>query len=127
MGLGALQPGHLIVILVIVLLIFGPGKLPELGKAMGDGLRELKKATGGEEHKDAGTVAATTVAPPAVTAGVNASNSPKPQRWLMRLELHRAGVQLQPRALNTLDAFPAYHRHTLGRDPCTRRTTIRSG
>jgi sec-independent protein translocase protein TatA len=67
MGLGALQPGHLIVILVIVLLIFGPGKLPELGKAMGDGLRELKKATGGEEQpKDSGTVAASTtaVAPP---------------------------------------------------------------
>jgi len=59
MGLGALQPAHLIVILVIVLLIFGPGKLPELGKAMGDGLRELKKATGGEEHKDAATTAAT--------------------------------------------------------------------
>src|SRR5438067_6403932 len=68
MGLGALQPGHLIVILVIVLLIFGPGKLPELGKAMGDGLRELKKATGAEEHKDAGTVASSTTAvatPPA--------------------------------------------------------------
>jgi sec-independent protein translocase protein TatA len=68
MGLGALQPGHLIVILVIVLLIFGPGKLPELGKAMGDGLRELKKATGGDEHKDAATAPASTtataVAPP---------------------------------------------------------------
>jgi sec-independent protein translocase protein TatA len=63
MGLGALQPGHLIVILVIVLLIFGPGKLPELGKAMGDGLRELKKATGGEEAaKDSGTVTASTTA-----------------------------------------------------------------
>jgi sec-independent protein translocase protein TatA len=67
MGVGALQPGHLIVILVIVLLIFGPGKLPELGKAMGDGLRELKKATGGED-KDAAaaasTTATTTTAPP---------------------------------------------------------------
>ena len=31
-----------------------------------------------------------------VSAGVNASNSPKPQRWLMRLESHRAGVLLQP-------------------------------
>jgi sec-independent protein translocase protein TatA len=72
MGLGALQPGHLIVILVIVLLIFGPGKLPELGKAMGDGLRELKKATGGEEPaKDAATVASTTTqAPPTTTATV---------------------------------------------------------
>jgi len=72
MGLGALQPGHLIVILVIVLLIFGPGKLPELGKAMGDGLRELKKATGGEEHKDAAlspaSTTATAVAPPLAPA-----------------------------------------------------------
>lgn len=64
MGLGALQPGHLIVILVIVLLIFGPGKLPELGKAMGEGLKELKKATGQEEAgKESGTTAATTAAP----------------------------------------------------------------
>jgi sec-independent protein translocase protein TatA len=71
MGIGALQPGHLIVILVIVLLIFGPGKLPELGKAMGEGLKELKKATGGGEEpaKDAGTATATTVAPPAAAAG----------------------------------------------------------
>lgn len=65
MGIGALQPGHLIVILVIVLLIFGPGKLPELGKAMGEGLKELKKATGQEEAKDSGTSAATTTTPAA--------------------------------------------------------------
>src|SRR5690349_1182243 len=68
MGLGALQPGHLIVVLVIVLLIFGPGKLPELGKAMGDGLRELKKATGGEDSSK--TAEATTAAPVAGTATV---------------------------------------------------------
>ncbi len=71
MGVGALQPGHLIVILVIVLLIFGPGKLPELGKAMGDGLRELKKATGGEDAaaRDSAAAATTTTAPPPVAAG----------------------------------------------------------
>jgi sec-independent protein translocase protein TatA len=78
MGLGALQPGHLIVILVIVLLIFGPGKLPELGKAMGDGLRELKKATGGEEHKDAATTAASTTAtvPPPAPAPMASTVTP---------------------------------------------------
>ena len=78
MGIGALQPGHLIVVLVIVLLIFGPGKLPELGKAMGDGLRELKKATGGEDAtKDAGTAAATTTAaPPAATSATPATVTP---------------------------------------------------
>ncbi len=63
MGLGALQPGHLIVILVIVLLIFGPGKLPELGKAVGDGLRELKKATGGEEKREETAATTATVTP----------------------------------------------------------------
>ena len=48
------------------------------------------------------------IQPVTVSAGVNASNSPKPQRWLMRLELHRAGVHLQPYALKR----PSYHRHT---------------
>ncbi len=81
MGLGALQPGHLIVILVIVLLIFGPGKLPELGKAMGDGLRELKKATGTDEHKDATAAASTTataVAPPPAPAAPITSSTVTP-------------------------------------------------
>jgi sec-independent protein translocase protein TatA len=68
--MGALQPGHLIVVLVIVLLIFGPGKLPELGKAVGDGLRELKKATGDNEKETAAgttTAATTTTTAPATT------------------------------------------------------------
>jgi sec-independent protein translocase protein TatA len=43
--MGALEPPHLIIILVIVLVIFGPGKLPQLGKAVGDGIRELKHAS----------------------------------------------------------------------------------
>jgi sec-independent protein translocase protein TatA len=73
MGVGALQPGHLIVILVIVLLIFGPGKLPELGKAMGDGLRELKKATGGEDSKDSATAAATAAPPSATVTPISAA------------------------------------------------------
>jgi sec-independent protein translocase protein TatA len=70
MGLGALQPGHLIVVLVIVLLIFGPGKLPELGKAMGDGLRELKKATGTEDKDAAAAAASTTATAPTAAAAV---------------------------------------------------------
>lgn len=37
-------PWELIIILVIILLIFGPKKLPELAKGLGKGLREFKKA-----------------------------------------------------------------------------------
>jgi TatA/E family protein of Tat protein translocase len=35
---------HLIIILAIALIIFGPGKLPELGKGLGKSIREFKKA-----------------------------------------------------------------------------------
>jgi len=35
-------PTHLIIILVIALLIFGPRKLPELGKGLGEGLKGFK-------------------------------------------------------------------------------------
>jgi sec-independent protein translocase protein TatA len=41
---GLFQPLHLIIILAIALIIFGPGKLPELGKGLGKGIREFKKA-----------------------------------------------------------------------------------
>jgi sec-independent protein translocase protein TatA len=41
---GLAQPMHLILILLIVLVIFGPGKLPELGAGLGKSIREFKKA-----------------------------------------------------------------------------------
>lgn len=41
--------GEILVILVIALLIFGPSKLPQLGDALGKGIRNFKKATTDEE------------------------------------------------------------------------------
>lgn len=43
MGLGALQPMHIILIVAIVVIVFGPSKLPELGSSLGKGLREFRK------------------------------------------------------------------------------------
>ncbi|MEI5909471.1 twin-arginine translocase TatA/TatE family subunit [Bacillus spongiae] len=45
-------PGSLVAIVVVALLIFGPKKLPELGKAMGNTLREFKNATKGLADED---------------------------------------------------------------------------
>jgi sec-independent protein translocase protein TatA len=42
-----LTPTHLIVVLVVALLIFGPRKLPELGKGLGEGMRGFKDAIKG--------------------------------------------------------------------------------
>ncbi|AJQ26990.1 MULTISPECIES: twin-arginine translocase TatA/TatE family subunit [Pelosinus] len=43
---------ELVLILVIALVVFGPGKLPEVGKALGRGIQEFKKATTGEIKQD---------------------------------------------------------------------------
>lgn len=37
-----LTPTHLVIVLVVALLLFGPRKLPELGKGLGEGLRGFK-------------------------------------------------------------------------------------
>lgn len=49
---GFVTPTVMIIVLVIALILFGPGKLPELGKALGKGINEFKSATNGEEKKD---------------------------------------------------------------------------
>jgi sec-independent protein translocase protein TatA len=43
--LPSIGPWELIAILAIVLIIFGPGKLPALGKSIGNGIREFRNAT----------------------------------------------------------------------------------
>ena len=43
--LGGVGPTELVIILFIILVIFGAGKLPEIGGALGKGIRNFKKAT----------------------------------------------------------------------------------
>ena len=52
---GLLQPAHLLVILAIALLVFGPKKLPELGRGLGESIRGFQKAMKGEEEKPSPT------------------------------------------------------------------------
>ena len=57
---GLFQPMHLLVIFGIALLVFGPKKLPELGKGIGEGIRGFKSAMKADEEKPVST--ATTIA-----------------------------------------------------------------
>lgn len=50
---GLFQPMHLLVIFGVALVVFGPKKLPELGKGIGDGIRGFKSAIKAEEDKPA--------------------------------------------------------------------------
>lgn len=44
-----LEPTHLILILVVVLVVLGPKRLPDAGRALGQGLKELRSSIGGHE------------------------------------------------------------------------------
>ena len=53
---GLFQPMHLILILLIVLIIFGPGKLPELGEGLGKSIKAFKKAMKDEKSETTPTI-----------------------------------------------------------------------
>ena len=66
----------LIVLLVVVLIIFGPGRLPELGGAVGKAMREFRKATT-ELTNEVTTAAQAKPEPPAPTASVSTESTAK--------------------------------------------------
>ena len=55
---GLFQPMHLLVIFAIALFVFGPKKLPELGKGVGEGIKALKEGLRHEPKAAAITVGA---------------------------------------------------------------------
>jgi sec-independent protein translocase protein TatA len=69
---GLFQPMHLLVLLGIALLVFGPKKLPELGKGLGDGIRIFKTAIKGENEEQSAREGQTS---PSVIEIVKASDS----------------------------------------------------
>ena len=51
---GLFQPMHMLVLFGIALLVFGPKKLPELGKGLGEGIKGFKSAMSGKENETPG-------------------------------------------------------------------------
>ncbi len=72
-------PGELIIVLIIALLVIGPGKLPDVGAALGKSIREFRKASSDVEEATridtAPTSSAGVAAPPPVSAAP-APNAP---------------------------------------------------
>jgi sec-independent protein translocase protein TatA len=75
MPFGGFHWGYLLVLLVIVLIIFGPGKLPELGAGVGRALQEFRKAS--SEFKD--EVSRATTSEPASSNSTPPVEAPKSQ------------------------------------------------
>jgi sec-independent protein translocase protein TatA len=71
--------GHLpelIIVLVVILIIWGPGKLPDIGAGIGKGIREFRKAS--SETHDAVMKASTTAAPTQPAPAVPVVAAPEP-------------------------------------------------
>jgi sec-independent protein translocase protein TatA len=59
------HPGFLIILLLLVLIVFGPGKLPQVGSALGRTLRDFRKTSSGDidDEKDAAASGKTRLPP----------------------------------------------------------------
>jgi sec-independent protein translocase protein TatA len=85
-------PGEIAIVLVIALLIFGPKKLPELGKGLGRGMRDFKRAVTGDdedERKDEEEKS---------KAAELAAKTPEPVTTVKVVEPAEVEVEVQPAA-----------------------------
>ena len=49
---GSIGPLELVIVLAIALIVLGPKKLPEVGRSIGNGMREFKESLSGENKRD---------------------------------------------------------------------------
>ena len=76
--LGNIGFGELVLILLVLLLVFGTSKLPQLGDALGKGIRNFKKATSGEDAIDV-TPQKLPPTSPTASAGTTPASAPAQQ------------------------------------------------
>lgn len=82
--MGSIGFPELLVIFVIALIVFGPRRLPEIGKALGQGINEFKRASKDlqtrleEEIEQDRRAGASTTAPPEAAAPANPPQNPPP-------------------------------------------------
>ena len=74
-----LQPTHLLFVLVVALLVLGPKRLPEAGRALGRGIRDFRTAISGEDDRsDVLPTQAAAVPPPEAVVPPAAAPTPQP-------------------------------------------------
>jgi sec-independent protein translocase protein TatA len=75
-GIGPMGPFELIIVLAVVIIIFGVGKLPEVGGAIGKGIKEFRKASKEDDEPKKIAEAPSTMQPPPAVPPVAASAAP---------------------------------------------------
>jgi sec-independent protein translocase protein TatA len=92
----SLGPPELIIILLIVMLIFGAGKLTDIGKSLGQGIREFRHSVQDEQAEPAPPpVASASSTPPAAPAVTSAPASGAAPPTAVANKCSRCGAELQ--------------------------------
>ncbi len=82
--LGLDNPIHILFLLVIVLLVFGAKRLPEMGRSLGDGLRGFKDSVSGESHDNPMSAMSTIEPTPAPVIAPDTAPAPEAERVAVR-------------------------------------------
>jgi sec-independent protein translocase protein TatA len=75
----SIGPLEIILVVVVLLIIFGPKRLPSLGKSLGTGMREFKESvTGEDKHQETDAAGRPVLTPPPVDTPAGASQPSQP-------------------------------------------------
>ena len=74
--MGALSPWHIAIVVIVGLIIFGPKKLPELGRGVGSGIRDFRKGLSGDVDEPAAPVVDAPTTPVVTTTTAAAAEAP---------------------------------------------------
>ena len=74
--MGLDNPLHILILLVIILLVFGAKRLPEIGRSLGEGMRGFKDSLSGDNHHE--SIAQAPAAPAPAAAPVQEPAAPTP-------------------------------------------------
>jgi len=75
--MGLENPLHILLLLVVILLVFGAKRLPEIGRSLGEGMRGFKDSISGDSNQHSLT-SAPPPAPPVATQATHAPAAPAP-------------------------------------------------
>ena len=77
--MGLENPLHILLLLVVILLVFGAKRLPEIGRSLGEGMRGFKDSLSGDNNNNQSLMSAPPASPPAAApSGVAPVAAPAP-------------------------------------------------
>jgi len=76
--MGLDNPLHILILLVIVLLVFGAKRLPEIGRSLGEGMRGFKDSISGDNHHESIAQAPSAPAPAPTVVAAEPTAAPAP-------------------------------------------------